>query len=62
MAKTNHKGKTWNQHAAPYLRLALIAAAKTFKHVKCKTNKAKLKKMRDKRDKLNGEIKKEVNK
>lgn len=62
MGKTNSKGKSWREHAAPYLKAALKQASKTWKPKNQRTNKAKLTKLRKMRDKLNSDIKKEVEK
>lgn len=61
-AKRNKKGKTWKEHAAPYLRNALKTASRTWKPKSQRTNKVKVKRLRDQRTKLNAEIKKELNK
>ena len=62
MAKRNSKGKTWKEHAAPYLRSGLKQASKTWKPKNQRTNMAKVKKLRDQRAKLNMDIKRELDK
>ena len=62
MAKQNSKGKTWREHAAPYLRSGLKQASKSWKPKSKRTDMTKVKKLRDQRLKLNREIKKELDK
>lgn len=62
MAKTNGKGKTWKQHAGPYLSKALNQAARTWKPKNQRTDKPKLKRLRAARAKLNDQIRAEVEK
>lgn len=62
MAKKNKKGKTWRQHAAPYLKKALEQASRTWKPKSDRTNFAKVQKLRKQRAKINSEIKKELEK
>lgn len=62
MAKRNKKGKTWKQHAAPYLRSGLKQASKTWKPKSQRCNMVKVRKLRDQRLKINSEIKKELDK
>lgn len=60
--KRNKAGKTWKQHAGPHLKKALAQASRTWKPKSERTNLAKVKKLRDQRDKINADIKKELNK
>ena len=60
--KRNSKGKTWRQHAAPYLSKALRQASSSWKPKSQRTNKKKVQALRGKRDKINAEIKKELEK
>ena len=60
--KRNSKGKTWKEHSAPYMRSGLKQASKTWKPKSQRTNKVKVKKLRDQRLKINLEIKKELDK
>ena len=62
MAKRNNKGKTWKQHAGPYLSKALKTASTTWKPKNQRTNMSKVTKLRTQRLKLNREIKKELDK
>jgi hypothetical protein len=62
MAKTNSRGKTWKQHAAPYLSRALKQASKTWKPKSQRTNMAKVVALRKQRDKINTAIKQELGK
>lgn len=62
MAKRNSRGKTWRDHAAPYLRKALKQASSTWKPKNQRTNKVKVTKLRDQRAKINEQIKKELEK
>lgn len=62
MAKKNSKGKSWKEHASPYLRNALKQASRTWKPKNQRTNMSKVKKLRDQRLKINREIKKELEK
>ena len=62
MAKVNSKGKTWKQHAAPYLRTALKTASRTWKPKSQRANKVKLRSLRAQRVKINLAIKKELEK
>jgi len=62
MAKTNSKGKTWRDHAAPYLSKALKQASKTWKPKADRTNIKKLQQLRATRDRINKQIKIEVEK
>lgn len=62
MAKRNKKGKTWKEHAAPYLSSSLKQASKSWKPKSQRTNMSKVKKLRDQRVKINMEIKKELDK
>ena len=61
-AKTNSKGKTWKQHAGPYLKSALKTASRTWKPKSQRASKVKLRSLRGQRDKLNVAIKKELEK
>lgn len=61
-AKKNSKGKTWRQHAAPFLSKALKLAARTWKPKNKRTNKVKVEKLRNQRLKINAQIKKEIEK
>lgn len=62
MPKTNNKGKTWKQHAGIHLKKALKRAASTWKPKNQRTNMAKVKKLRSQRERVNAEIKKELDK
>ena len=62
MAKRNTKGKTWKQHASPFLSKALKQASKSWKPKSQRTNMTKVTKLRNQRLKLNVEIKKELDK
>jgi len=62
MAKTNKKGKSWKQHAAPYLSRALKSASRTWKPKSARTNMSKVTKLRKQRERINSEIKKELDK
>jgi hypothetical protein len=62
MAKTNSRGKTWKQHAAPYLSRALKQASKTWKPKSQRTNMAKVVALRKQRDKINTAIKQKLGK
>lgn len=61
-AKRNKRGKTWREHAAPYLSRALKQASTSWKPKSQRTNKKKIASLRAKRVKLNFEIKKELEK
>jgi len=61
-AKRNPAGKTWREHAAPYLRNALKSASKTWKPKSKRANMSKVQKLRVQREKINREIKKELEK
>ena len=61
-AKRNKRGKTWREHAAPYLSRALKQASTSWKPKSQRTNKKKIAGLRLKREKLNREIKKELEK
>jgi len=62
MASLNGKGKSWRQHAAPFLSKALKQASKTWKPKNKRTNKRKVEQLRKQRLKLNEAIKKEIQK
>lgn len=62
MAKTNGKGKTWKQHAGPYLSKALKTASSTWKPKNQRANKKKVSSLRAQRLKINAAIKKELDK
>jgi hypothetical protein len=62
MAKRNKKGKTWKQHASPYLSKALKTASSSWKPKSERTNMSKVVKLRNDRLKINREIKKELDK
>lgn len=62
MAKRNTKGKTWKQHASPYLSNALKQASRTWKPKNQRANMSKVTKLRNQRLKINREIKKELDK
>lgn len=61
-AKRNSKGKTWRDHAAPYLRKALKQASKTWKPKSQRMNKKKVEFLRRERARINDSIKKELEK
>lgn len=60
--KRNSKGKTWKEHAAPYLRSGLKQASRTWKPKSQRTNMSKVVKLREQRRKINVDIKKELDK
>lgn len=60
--KRNKSGKSWREHAAPFLKSALKQASKTWKPKSQRTNMSKVTKLRAQRDKVNLEIKKELDK
>ncbi len=62
MAKKNRAGKTWREHAAPFLRKALKEASRTWKPKSQRTNTGKVTKLREQRRKINVQIKKELEK
>lgn len=62
MAKRNKKGKTWKEHASPYLSRALKTASTTWKPKSQRANMGKVRKLRVQRTKINMEIKKELDK
>ncbi len=62
MAKHNKKGQTWKQHAGPFLSRALKQAGKTWKPKSQRTNMSKVTKLRSQRDRINKDIKKELEK
>jgi hypothetical protein len=62
MAKTNAKGKTWRQHAGPFLSTALKQASKSWRPSNQRTNKKKVLQLRKQRERINLQIKKEVEK
>lgn len=62
MARKNAKGKTWREHAAPYLSRALLTASKTWKPKSARMNKRKVEALRKQRSKINKQIKVEVEK
>lgn len=62
MARKNKKGQTWKQHTAKYLRKALKEAAKTWMPASLRVNMARVQKLRKMREKINADIKKELNK
>lgn len=62
MAKKNSRGRTWKDHAAPYLRNALKTASKTWKPKSKRANMVKVKSLRGQRSKINAAIKKELEK
>lgn len=62
MARKNAAGKTWKQHAAPYLRRALKTASRTWKPRGGKTNRARLNQLRKRREEINEKIRKELGK
>ena len=61
-AKRNKAGKTWKQHAAPYLRRALQQASKTWKPKSQRTDMKKVARLREQRAKINSEIRAELEK
>jgi len=61
-AKRNKRGKTWREHAAPYLSKALKQASSTWKPKNQRTNRKKVTSLRAQRAKINFEIKKELEK
>jgi len=61
-AKRNLKGKTWKQHAGPYLSKALKTAAATWRPKNQRANKTKLGQLRRQRDVINNKIRVEVEK
>lgn len=61
-SKRNKAGKTWKQHAAPYLSKALLQASRTWKPKKDRTNMVKVKRLRQQRAKINDQIRAEIEK
>ena len=61
-AKRNAKGKTWKQHAGPYLSKALKMAGRTWKPKSQRMNKLKVERLRVQREKINNSIRKEIEK
>lgn len=61
-AKRNKKGKTWREHAAPYLSKALKQASRTWKPKKDRKNMVKVSKLRKDRARINALIKREIEK
>lgn len=62
MARTNSRGKTWKQHAAPYLSKALKTASRTWKPKTQRKDMKKVLSLRKQRLKINVAIKKELEK
>ena len=62
MARTNSSGKTWKQHASPYLKKALKTASRTWKPKSQRKNMKKVLSLRKQRVKINAAIKKELEK
>ena len=62
MVKRNARGKTWKEHASPYLRKALQTASRTWKPKSQRTNMKKVTSLRTQRTKINMAIKKELEK
>lgn len=62
MARTNSKGKTWREHAAPFLSRALKQASASWIPKSKRTNKKKVEQLRKQRAKVNDQIKKELGK
>lgn len=62
MAKKNSKGKTWKQHAGPYLSRALKQAARTWKPKSQRMDQKKVTRLRAQREKINADIRKELEK
>lgn len=62
MAKRNKSGKTWREHAGPFLSRALKEASRTWKPKAQRTNKAKVQMLRKQRLKVNQQIKAELEK
>ena len=56
------KGSGFGKHAAPFLKKALAAAAKSYKRTRPMPNKALIKKLQVQRDALNRKIKAEKRK
>lgn len=54
--------KTWREHTGPYLRKALKDASRTWKPKSKRANMTKVKKWRSQREKINRDIKRELNK
>lgn len=52
----------WRKHAAPYLKKALQQASKSWKPKAKRANMTKVKRLRTQREKINREIKRELNK
>lgn len=61
-AKRNGKGKTWKEHAGPYLSKALKTASKSWKPKSQRTNIKKVIALRLGRAAINRQIKKELEK
>lgn len=60
--KHGANGKTWREHAKPFLSKALKQAARTWKPVSSRTNMRKVTSLRQQRDRINKEIRKELDK
>jgi len=61
-SKKNARGKTWQQHAGPFLKKALQQASRTWKPKSKRPNVRKIQTLRDRRASINAEIKKELDK
>lgn len=60
--RRNSSGKTWKQHAAPYLQRALRTASKTWKPKSQRTNKQRVAHLQKQRAEINRKIKAEKEK
>lgn len=60
--RVNAAGLTWKQFVGPVLKLAIRQAAKRWKPKGCRCNHTKVKRLREQRAKINGQIKAEVQK
>lgn len=59
MARRNQAGKTWKEHAAPFLSRALNQAARTWKPKARREADARIvKRLQEQRQKINAQIKK----
>lgn len=61
-AKRNKKGKTWREHAAPFLSRALKQASSSWRPKSQRTNMKKVTALRKQRLTINRKIKIEVEK
>ena len=62
MSKRNTKGKTWREHAGPYLSKALKQAARTWKPKSQRANMGMVTRLRAQRQRINDQIRKQLDK